>query len=82
MAEKTVPELARETLKQLVTRRLAPTPANYRTVFNEVGQLPNEPPPFPQEELRKIAKHLPTRTPGQQKQRAVLEYHGTAPRHR
>ena len=73
MAERTVPELARETLKQLISRKLAPTPANYRSVFNEIGKLPNEP-PFPLEELRKIAQQLPTRTPGQQKHRALLEY--------
>lgn len=73
MPERTVPELARETLKQLITRKLAPTPANYRSVFNEIGRLPNDP-PFPLEELRKIAQQLPIRTPGQQKQRALLEY--------
>ncbi|MEO7940014.1 MAG: diguanylate cyclase [Burkholderiaceae bacterium] len=73
MADRTVPELARETLKQLISRKLAPTPANYRSVFNEIGKLPTEA-PFPLEELRKIAQQLPTRTPGQQKQRAVLEY--------
>ncbi|MCB2028429.1 MAG: GGDEF domain-containing protein, partial [Rhodoferax sp.] len=73
MVDKTVPELARETLKQLIARKMAPTPANYRSVFNEIGRLPNDP-PFPLEELRKIAQSLPTRTPGQQKQRALLEY--------
>lgn len=73
MAEKTVPELARETLKQLITRKLAPTPANYRSIFNEIGKLPNDP-PFPLEELRKIAQQLPAKTPGQQKQRALFEY--------
>ncbi len=73
MTERTVPELARETLKQLITRKLAPTPANYRSVFNEIGKLPSDP-PFPLEELRKIAQQLPTRTPGQQKQRSLLEY--------
>jgi diguanylate cyclase len=73
MADKTVPELARETLKQLIARKLAPTPSNYRSVFNELGHLPNDP-PFPLEQLRKIAQALPTRTPGQQKQRALIEY--------
>lgn len=73
MVDKTVPELARETLKQLITRKMAPTPANYRSVFNEIGRLPNDP-PFPLEELRKIAQCLPARTPGQQKQRALMEY--------
>ena len=73
MGDKTVPELARETLKQLITRKLAPTPANYRDVFNEIGNLANDP-PFPAEQLRKIAQSLPAQTPGQQKQRSLFEY--------
>ena len=73
MGDKTVPELARETLKQLIVRKLAPTPANYRAVFNEIGGLPNDP-PFPVEQLRKIAQDLPAKTPGQQKQRSLVEY--------
>ena len=73
MADKTAPELARETLKQLIVRKLAPTPANYQAVFNEIGGLPNNP-PFPVEQLRKIAYDLPTKTPGQQKQRSLMEY--------
>ncbi len=73
MVDRTVPDLARETLKQLILRKLAPTPVNYRSVFNEIGNLPNNP-PFPLEELRKIAQALPANTPGQQKQRALLEY--------
>ena len=54
MGEKTVPELARDTLKQLVIRKLAPTPANYQAIFNEIGGLKTEA-PFPAEQLRKIA---------------------------
>ncbi len=73
MAERNVPELARETLKQLIGRKLAPTPANYRDVFNEIARLPNEP-PFPLDELRKIALLLPARTPGQIKQKSLFEY--------
>lgn len=73
MAEKTAPELARETLKQLVVRKLSPTPANYQIVFNEIGGLPT-PPPFPVEQLRTIVQDLPAKTPGQQKQRGLLEY--------
>jgi diguanylate cyclase len=42
MGEKTVPELARDTLKQLVIRKLAPTPANYEAIFNEIGGLKTE----------------------------------------
>jgi diguanylate cyclase len=73
MAERNVPEMARETLKQLITRRLVPTPNNYRDVFNEIAKLPNDA-PFPLEELRKIVRLLPARTPGQIKQKALLEY--------
>ena len=73
MADRNVPELARETLKQLIVRKLSPTPANYRDVFNEIARLPNDP-PFPLEALRKIAQQLPARTPGQIKQKSLLEY--------
>ena len=73
MVDRTVPELARETLKQLIIRKMAPTPANYRSVFNELGNLSNDP-PFPVDQLRKIAQALPTQTPGQQKQRSLIEY--------
>ena len=73
MGEKTAPELARETLKQLIVRKLAPTPANYQAIFNEIGGLPNTP-PFPVEQLRKVAHDLPAKTPGQQKQRALFDY--------
>jgi len=73
MAERNVPELARETLKQLIARKLVPTPNNYRDVFNEIARLPYDA-PFPLEELRKIAQLLPARTPGQIKQKSLLEY--------
>ena len=73
MGEKTAPELARETLKQLISRKLAPTPANYQVVFNEIAGLSSQP-PFPVEQLRKITKDLPAKTPGQQKQRSLVEY--------
>ena len=73
MAERNVPELARETLKQLIVRKMSPTPGNYRDVFNEIARLPNDP-PFPLEAMRKIAQQLPARTPGQVKQKSLLEY--------
>lgn len=73
MAERNVPELARETLKQLIVRKLTPTPANYRDVYNEIARLPNDP-PFPLDELRRIAQLLPVRTPGQMKQKSLFEY--------
>ncbi|MES2741301.1 MAG: GGDEF domain-containing protein [Pseudomonadota bacterium] len=36
-------EIAREAFRQLATRRLAPTPANYRTVYNEIAGIAEEP---------------------------------------
>lgn len=72
MAEKTPFEVARETLKQLTLRKLAPTPLNYQKIYSEIAQLPMEP-PFPVDRLRDIALALPTKTPGQQRQRGLLE---------
>jgi diguanylate cyclase len=72
MAEKTSFEIARETLKQLTLRKLPPTPLNYQKIYSEIAQLPMEP-PFPTERLHEIAIALPTKTPGQQKQRGLLE---------
>ena len=72
MAEKKPFEIARETLKQLTANKLAPTPLNYQRIYNEIANLSNEP-PFPADRLRDIALALPTKTPGQQKQRGLLE---------
>ncbi|MDO8251810.1 MAG: diguanylate cyclase [Rhodoferax sp.] len=65
-------EIARETLKQLNARQLAPTPANYQVIYSEVAGVLTEP-PFPADRLRDIARALPTKTPGQQKQRGLLD---------
>jgi diguanylate cyclase len=64
-------EIARETLKLLTTRKLAPTPLNYQSIYSEVAGVSVEP-PFPADRLRDIAQALPTKTPGQQKQRGLL----------
>lgn len=72
MAEKKPFEIARETLKQLTADKLAPTPLNYQRIYNQIANLSNEP-AFPAERLRDIALALPTKTPGQQKQRGLLE---------
>lgn len=72
MDEKKPFEIARETLKQLNARKLAPTPANYQAVYSEVAGVPTEE-PFPADRLRDIARALPTKTPGQQKQRGLLD---------
>ena len=65
-------EIARETLRQLTARKLAPTPINYQAIYNEVAGVATDP-PFPADRLRDIAQALPTKTPGQQKQRALLD---------
>jgi diguanylate cyclase len=72
MTDKKPFEIARETLKQLTVRKLAPTPINYQRIYSEIAGHPIEP-PFPAERLRDIAVALPTKTPGQQKQRGLLE---------
>lgn len=72
MDEKKPFEIARETLKQLSTRKLAPTPANYQAIYSEVAGVATEE-PFPADRLYDIARALPTRTPGQQKQRGLLD---------
>ena len=64
-------EIARETLKRLNVHKLAPTPANYQAIYSEVAGVPTEP-PFPADRLRDIARDLPAKTPGQQKQRGLL----------
>lgn len=64
MAERTPADIARETLKLLAIRRLAPTPTHYQAVYEEVaGLLPQE--QFPQTSLRRIAHILPTQTAAQ-----------------
>ena len=73
MSEKKPFEIARETLKQLTTQKLAPTPANYQAIYNEIAGIPLVV-PFPADTLRDIAKALPVKTPGQQKQRGLLDY--------
>lgn len=72
MTEKKPFEIARETLKQLTARKMAPTPANYQAIYSEVAGAPVDL-PFPADRLSDIAQALPTKTPGQQKQRALLD---------
>lgn len=73
MSEKKPFEIAKETLKQLTERKLVPTPLNYQKIYNEIAGVEFVP-PFPAENLRDIAKALPAKTPGQQKQKGLLEY--------
>ena len=73
MADQSPHEIAREALKRLTARKLVPTPENYRALYHEVLGSPSLP-PFPVHELLEIAKALPGKTPGQLKQRGLLEY--------
>lgn len=72
MVEKKSFEIARETLKQLTTRKLPPTPVNYKAVYNEIAGIPSVE-HFPARELNEIAAKLVAKTPGQQKQKGLLE---------
>jgi len=73
MSEKKPFEIARETLKQLTLQKLPPTPANYLAIYNDIAGIPVIA-PFPADILRDISKSLPVKTPGQQKQRGLLDY--------
>lgn len=73
MSDKKPFEIARETLKQLTLQKLPPTPANYLAIYNEIAGVPVIA-PFPADILRDISKSLPVKTPGQQKQRGLLDY--------
>jgi diguanylate cyclase len=72
MSEKKSFETARETLKQLTARKLAPTPGNYKSIYNEIAGIPAVE-HFPAQELRGIASALQAKTPGQQRQKGLLE---------
>jgi diguanylate cyclase len=60
-------EIARETLKQMTTRRMAPSPDNYRAIYNEIAGIEEKPvEAFPERELRSLLSLLPKETPVQQ----------------
>lgn len=65
MAEITQPsEIAREALRRLATRRIPPTPDNYRTLYHEIaGTAEGE--EFPERTLKSLAGRLPRVTPEQ-----------------
>lgn len=65
MAESAHPsEIAREALRRLATRRIPPTPDNYRTLYHEIaGTTAGE--DFPDRALKNLAGRLPRATPEQ-----------------
>ncbi len=53
-------EIARETLKQLMARRMAPSPDNYHEIYNEIaGTTEKAAETFPDRELKSLAAALP-----------------------
>ncbi len=66
MAERSVSELARETLRQLALHRLPPTPENYTRLYEREAGQPG-PASFPQTQLRHIHALLPAQTPAQRR---------------
>lgn len=65
-------EIARKALMLLATRKLAPTPANYQVVYDEVAGTPTAV-AFPAQALRAVAGSLPTRTAFQRQQVEAFE---------
>lgn len=69
-------EIARETLRQLMTRRVAPSPDNYRAIYNEIAGISDKGKavePFPERELKAILVALPKETPSQQRLVRLLD---------
>ncbi|MDR0577642.1 MAG: GGDEF domain-containing protein [Candidatus Accumulibacter sp.] len=60
-------EIARETLKQMMARRMAPSPDNYRAIYNEIaGVAENPADSFVEHELKSLLHLLPKENPAQQ----------------
>ena len=56
-------ELARETLRQLVLRKITPTPDNYRKLYTEIaGDSDDDPTMTAEKLLQRIALDLPRET--------------------
>ncbi len=73
MADRTPSEIARETLKLLATRRLAPTPDNYQALYEEIAGVRSSSPDFPEAPLRSISRVLPGQTPAQKRLLGLFE---------
>lgn len=58
-------EIARETLRQLAARRVAPTPDNYQTLYQEISGVKMTDGAFPEKQLRSLAAALPRVSPDQ-----------------
>jgi diguanylate cyclase len=59
-------EIARETLRLLASRRMPPSPENYRAIYHEIsGTADKAAGTFPETELRALLASLPKETPTQ-----------------
>ena len=69
MATPTSPsEIARETLKQLMSRRMAPSPDNYRAIYNEIAGVTDKAvETFPERELKALLLSFPKENSAQQR---------------
>ncbi|WP_415033779.1 diguanylate cyclase [Azonexus sp.] len=66
MANPSTPfDIARETLKQLAVRRIAPTPDHYLTLYHEIAGSDPTQNSFPQHHLRALTAALPRNSPDQ-----------------
>ena len=67
-------EIARETLKQLTSRRMAPSPDNYQAIYNEIAGIHETPAAaFPERELKSLIAALPGASAAQQRLTRQLE---------
>lgn len=61
-------EIARETLRLLASRRMAPSPDNYRAIYHEIaGTVEKVQDAFPERELKSLLTSLPKEQPAQQR---------------
>ncbi len=66
-------EIAREALRQLAMRRVAPTPDNYRRLYHEISGTRPEEDEFPEAFVRKLARKLPRDTADRQRHGRLLD---------
>jgi diguanylate cyclase len=61
-------EIARETLRLLASRRMPPSPDNYRSIYHEISGTVEKPQDtFPERELKSLLTSLPKENPAQQR---------------
>lgn len=82
MPDRSPSEIARETLKLLASRRLAPTPDNYLALYDEIAGSRSAQ-PFPDGPMASILRVMPGQTPAQKRllgqfERAVAQRDWTA----